>query len=52
MVGERTGWRDGLELRKKFDSLKQGNRRELARLLTQIESGERLPSDEFDNHGY
>ena len=39
---------DGLELRKNLTLAKQGNRRELARLLTQIESGERLPLDELD----
>ena len=37
-----------LSLEKNLSLAKQGNRRELARLLTQIESGERLPLDEFD----
>tara|TARA_B100001142_G_C14231707_1_gene615693 strand:- start:270 stop:1133 length:864 start_codon:yes stop_codon:yes gene_type:complete len=37
-----------LSLEKNLTLAKQGNRRELARLLTQIESGERLPLDEFD----
>lgn len=37
-----------LNLEKNLTLAKQGNRRELARLLTQIESGERLPLDEFD----
>ena len=37
-----------LSLGKNLTLAKQGNRRELARLLTQIESGERLPLDEFD----
>ena len=37
-----------LSLEKNLILAKQGNRRELARLLTQIESGERLPLDEFD----
>ena len=37
-----------LSLEKNLRLAKQGNRRELARLLTQIESGERLPLDEFD----
>ena len=38
-----------LSLEKNLTLAKQGNRRELARLLTQIESGERLPLDEFDD---
>jgi len=37
-----------LSLEKNLTLAKQGNRRELARLLTQIESGERLPLDELD----
>ena len=37
-----------LSLEKNLSLAKQGNRRELARLLTQIESGEKLPLDEFD----
>ena len=37
-----------LSLEKNLTLAKQGNRRELARLLTQIESGEKLPLDEFD----
>ncbi|MGB1858746.1 MAG: ArgK/MeaB family GTPase [Candidatus Thalassarchaeaceae archaeon] len=37
-----------MSLEKNLTLAKQGNRRELARLLTQIESGERLPLDEFD----
>ena len=37
-----------LSLGKNLTLAKQGNRRELARLLTQIESGERLPLDELD----
>ena len=37
-----------LSLEKNLTLAKQGNRRELARLLTHIESGERLPLDEFD----
>ena len=37
-----------LSLEKNLTLAKQGNRRELARLLTQIESGDRLPLDEFD----
>ena len=37
-----------LSLEKNLTLAKQGNRRELARLLTQIESGERLPLDESD----
>ena len=37
-----------LSLEKNLTLAKQGNRRELARLLTQIESGERLPLDQFD----
>jgi len=37
-----------LSLEKNLSLAKQGNRRELARLLTQIESGERLPLDQFD----
>ena len=38
-----------LSLEKNLSLAKQGSRRELARLLTQIESGEKLPLDEFDN---
>lgn len=37
-----------LSLEKNLTLAKQGNRRELARLLTQIESGEKLPLDQFD----
>jgi len=37
-----------LSLEKNLSLAKQGNRRELARLLTQIESGEKLPLDQFD----
>jgi len=37
-----------LSLGKNLSLAKQGNRRELARLLTQIESGEKLPLDQFD----
>lgn len=37
-----------LNLEKNLSLAKQGNRRELARLLTQIESGEKLPLDQFD----
>ncbi len=38
-----------LSLEKNLSLAKQGSRRELARLLTQIESGEKLPLDEFDD---
>ena len=37
-----------LSLEKNLTLAKQGNRRELARLLTQIESGEKLPLDQLD----
>ena len=37
-----------LSLENNLTLAKQGNRRELARLLTQIESGEKLPLDQFD----